>query len=119
MNQRTTKRGTVAIVGRSLTMLFVFLSAFSAIIILPRQAAAEKKPQPTASPSPQPEVKPVNTPSIPLEEIEPRADELIQKLQEMNDRLLEPTLSSIDQKLKSQGLLIDEKKHELDELMAI
>ena len=118
MYQRKSINRTAGIAGWGLALIFV-LFILSALIALPGQTAAQKKIQPGASPSPQPQVQPVAIQSIPLEEVELRADELIQKLQEMDDRLLNPTLSSIDQKLKSQEELIGEKKHELDELMVI
>lgn len=114
------------ITGRGLALSFVFLTAFSALIALPGQAVAQKEARPKASPSPLPQVQPVAVPdplpelAIPLPQIAPRAEELTQQLWEMGDRLtLDPTLSSIDQMLRSQEGLIGDKQSELDELIAI
>ncbi len=119
-------RRTVQIAVRSLALVFVVLSTFSAIIALPGQVVAQKKARPKTSPSPLPQVQPVAIPNplpglaIPLPQIAPRAEELTQQLREMDDRLtLDPTLSSIDQTLRSQEGLIGEKRRELDELIAI
>jgi len=125
MNQRMSMKRTVGIAGRSLALIFVLLINLGILIALPGQRIAQKKARPKASPSPQPTVQPVvpnllSETAIPLQEIAPRSEELIEKLQEMNDRLiLDPTISSIDRKLKAQEELIGGMEHELDELMAI
>jgi hypothetical protein len=114
------------ITGRGLALSFVFLTAFGALIALPGQAVAQKEARPKATPSPLPQVQPVAVPdplpelAIPLPQIAPRAEELTQQLREMGDRLtLDPTLSSIDQTLRTQEGLIGDKQRELDELIAI
>jgi len=119
-------RRTVEIRGRSRALIFVSLTALSALIALPVQSVAQKKARPKASPTPQPEVQPAATPTpapgpaIPLPQIAPRAEELRQQLREMDEHLtLDPTLSSIDQTLRSQEELIGEKRRELDELITI
>jgi potassium-dependent mechanosensitive channel len=126
MNQQRPMTRTVEITRRSLVLILVFLSTFSALIALPGQAVAQKKAQPKPSPTTLPQTQPIAIPNlvpstaIPLPQIAPRAEELIQKLREMDDHLtLDPTLSSIDQSLRSQEELIGEKQHELDELIAI
>ena len=104
----------------------MFLTTFGALIALPGQAVAQEKARPQASPSPPPQVQPVAVPNllpelaIPLPQIAPRAEELTQQLREMDDRLtLDPTLSSIDQTLRTQEGMIGDKQRELDELIAI
>jgi potassium-dependent mechanosensitive channel len=115
---------TVEIAGLSLSLILLLLSIFSALVALPGQAVAQKKPQLKASPSPTPQDEPAATPNqimaIPLPQIIPRAEESIQKLHEVNDRLtLDSTITSIDQTLSSQERLIGEKQLELGELIAI
>src|SRR5262245_28670329 len=106
MNQRRMMKGTVGIAGRSLALVFVFLINLSVLITLPGQGVAQKKARPGASPSPQPQVQPAVTPNllsetaIPLQEIEPRSERLIEQLQEMDERLIiDPTIRSIDREL--------------------
>jgi potassium-dependent mechanosensitive channel len=117
---------TVEIAGLRLALILLLLSIFSASVALTGQAVSQKKPRLKASPSPTPQVEPAATPNqtpataIPLPQIIPRAEESLQKLQEVNDRLtLDSTLTSIDQTLKSQEGLIGEKQIELGELIAI
>jgi potassium efflux system protein len=115
---------TVEITGLSLALILLLLSTFRASVASPGQAVTQKQPRLKASPSPTPQVEPAATPkqipAIPLPQIIPHAEESIQKLQEMNDRLtLDSTLTSIDQTLRSQEGLIGEKQHELGELIAI
>jgi potassium-dependent mechanosensitive channel len=116
----------VEIAGLSLPLILLFLSTFSAIVASPGRLVAQKKPQPKATPSPPPQVEPVATPSqmpapaIPLPQIIPRAEESIQKLQEVNSRLtLDSTITSIDQTLSSQERLIGEKQLALHDLISI
>jgi potassium efflux system protein len=117
---------TIEIAGVSLPLILLFLSTFSALVALQGQAVAQKIPRLKTGPSPTPQVKPVASPNptpapgIPLPQIIPRAEEALQKIQEMNDRLtLDSAIISIDQTLRSQEGLIGEKQLELRELIAI
>ncbi len=117
---------TIEIAGLSLALILLLLSIFSALVALPGQTVAQKKPKLKAAPSPTPQVEPaaipsqIPAPAIPLPQIIPRAEESIQKLREVNDRLtIDSTLTSIDQTLKSQESLIGEKQLELDELIGL
>lgn len=119
-------KGAVEIAVRRVALIFVVFSTFSAILVLQSESVAQKKPRLKPSPSPQAQVQPVASPSpipspaISLPQIAPRAEESVQKLREMNDRLtLDPTLRSTEQTRRSQEDLIGEKKRELDELIAI
>jgi hypothetical protein len=117
---------TVEIAGLGLPLILLFFSMFSASVALPGQTVAQKKPKLKTSPSPTPQVEPVAIPNqtpapvIPLPQIIPRAEESIQKLQKVNDRLtIDTDLTSIDQTLMSQEGRISEKQLALRELIAI
>jgi potassium-dependent mechanosensitive channel len=117
---------TVEMAGLSLALILFFLSAVSVKAVLPGQFVAQKKLWQKKRPSPPPKVEPTATPApisesaIPLPQIIPRAEEAVQKLHAVNERLaIDSTLTSIDQTFKSQEAVIREKQIQLNELIAI
>jgi small-conductance mechanosensitive channel len=126
MNQQLSMKWSVKIVGRGLALILASLSLLGVLTVSPRQAVAQKQEQPKQTPTTLPQIQPIPIPTptqnlgIPLPQIAPRAEELLQKLQEMDDRLTQDSIpGSTAQRLKSQGGLLREKRHQLEELIAI
>jgi potassium efflux system protein len=120
------KQRSVDMAGRSLVLIFVLLSSFSPWLALPKQVVAQIKAQPESSPNPQPQNQPVATSSpapvaaIPVPQIVPWAQELIEQLREMDESLThDPTPDAIDQTLKTQEGQIGKRQLELDELIRV
>ncbi len=109
------------IIERNRVFVFALLVLLGSSCVLDA-VAAQKKADPKASPTPQQQAQPSPSPeaAIPLPQIVNRADELMQQVREMNDRLnSDTTVSSTDETLQAQDVLISENLRGLYELIAI
>ena len=109
-------------VGRLSLALIVVLVGLLATSAVRQGVAAQKKAAPKAAATPQTPVEASPSPEgvIPLSQIATRAEELLERLREMNDRLTaDTTVITMDEKLQYQEGLIREKQVGLHELIAI